>query len=127
MSKVMQAALRGRKHRCGACGAAFYDLTRELTACPKCQTPYAAAQMPRGEAARKRQPWSRAGRRAEPEVPAAETDKDTTEGVPLLDVADDADDREEEDEEEGTEALEEDEEDAADDAQARDAPEKRKA
>jgi len=125
MSKVMQAALRGRKHRCGACGAAFYDLTRELTACPKCKTPYAAAQMPRGEPARKRQSWSRGARRAEPEVPAAEADKD--EGVPLLDAADDADDREEEEEGDAEEANEALEEGGADDGRARDAPEKGKA
>jgi len=126
MSKVMQAALRGRKHRCGGCGVAFYDLTRELTACPKCKTPYTVAQMPRGEPARKRQSWSRGARRAEPggmpEAPAAEADKDDAEDDG--DDREEADDREEGDAEEGNEALEEGE---ADDAPARDAPEKGKA
>src|SRR5579883_25614 len=114
MSEVMQAARRGRKHRCGSCGAAFYDLERELSACPKCETPYAASShMPRGEPARKRS-WSKAARRPEPEVgpeaPAAEAGEEDKDGVPILDAADDAEPAEEaeeaEDGEETGEAAE---------------------
>lgn len=80
---------RGRKHHCAACGVAFYDLGRKLSACPKCTTPYAAApQMRSGEPARKRPPWSRSGRRIEPaveaEAPVAAND-DEDGGVPILD------------------------------------------
>lgn len=100
MSEVMQSGARGRKHRCGACGAVFYDLQRELTACPKCETPYAAsAHMPRGEPTRKRS-WSKRGRRPEPEAapeaPAAAPSEE--EGVPILDAADDAEESEKGDE-----------------------------
>lgn len=98
MSGVMQSTGRGRKHRCAACGAAFYDLERDLTACPKCDTPYAAeAQMPRGEPARKRQSWGRSARRAEPE---ADTDaaggaaSEDQGDVPILDAVDDAEEAE---------------------------------
>lgn len=95
MSAVMQAIRRGHKHRCGACGAAFYDLDRDLTACPKCEAPYGTAQhMPRGEPARKRQSWSKGARRPEPETvpdaPAAEAAEEENEGVPILDTARDA-------------------------------------
>ena len=98
MSAVVPTFRRGRKHRCAACGAAFYDLERELSACPKCETPYAApAHMPRGESGRKRQSWNRSPRRAEPEpgavpeAPAAEAAEEDNENVPLLDAADDED------------------------------------
>ena len=92
----MQPARRGRKHRCAACGAAFYDLERELNACPKCETPYDAAQIPRGEPARKRKSLTRSPPRAEPEAvpeaPAAEATEEDNEGVPILDPAEDAED-----------------------------------
>ena len=99
MSGLMQATRRGRKHRCGACGAAFYDLERDLSACPKCEMPYAVTgQMPRGEPARKRQSWSKRGRQPEPEAvpeaPAARASEGDIEGAPILDAADDADDAE---------------------------------
>lgn len=107
MSAVMQATPRGRKHRCSACGAAFYDLERELSACPKCETPYAAAaHMPRGEPTRKRQSWSRGARPPEPgaapEAPAAEAGEDDSEGVPVLDAVDDEAEAEEADDESRT-------------------------
>ena len=99
MSEVMQSGARGRKHRCGACGAVFYDLQRELTACPKCETPYAAsAHMPRGEPARKRS-WSKRPRRPEPEAPAAEPAEAGNDGVPILDSADDAEEAEKDEKE----------------------------
>jgi hypothetical protein len=81
-------AERGRKHRCAACGAAFYDMTRELTACPKCETPYAAALMPAQATGRKRQSWA-TKRPAEPkpEVESAAAD-DGAEAI--LDKPDDA-------------------------------------
>lgn len=84
----VHGAARGRKHRCAACGAAFYDLERKLSACPKCATPYATAPLMRsGEPARKRPPWSRSGRRVEPsieaEAPVPSNEDDG--GVPLLD------------------------------------------
>lgn len=109
MSAVERTNGRGRKHRCAACGAAFYDLGRELSACPKCETPYeAAAPMPRGEAVRKRRAWSKAAPRPEPEAapdaPAAEAAEEDSEGVPMLDTADDADETEVE-----SEAAEDDE------------------
>jgi len=100
MSGAMQATRRGRKHRCAACGAAFYDLERELSTCPKCETPYeSAAHMPRGEPARKRRSWSKGAPRSEPEAPtaeapAAEAGEDDVEGVPILDAAEDADEAE---------------------------------
>jgi len=113
MSGVMQAGRRGRKHRCAACGVAFYDLERELAACPKCETPYASAHMPRGEPARKRS-WSKGVRRAEPEAgseaPAAKAREENDEDVPVLDRVDDAG-RAEEEEEEGEEASEATEDD----------------
>ncbi|MBV8534178.1 MAG: FYDLN acid domain-containing protein [Alphaproteobacteria bacterium] len=118
MSTLTQAVGRGRKHRCAACGAAFYDLERELTACPKCETPYgASAHMPRGEPARKRS-WSKSARRAEPEAgaeaPAADAREENNDGVPILDTVDDAEQAE--DREEG-----EDGEEASDAAKADDA------
>lgn len=93
MRAVLQPAQRGRKHRCSACGAAFYDLERELSACPKCETPYEVAHMPRGEPARKRQSWNKGARRPEPgaEVPEAPAEE-ASEGV--LDAVDDTDDAE---------------------------------
>lgn len=117
MSDVMQATRRGRKHRCGTCGAAFYDLERELSACPKCETPYeSAAHMPRGEPARKRRSWSKGAPRPEPEAaapeaPAAEASEDDVEGVPILDdAAEDADEAEAaEDADEETQAAGDDE------------------
>jgi len=116
MSGVMQASRRGRKHRCGACGAAFYDLERELNACPKCETPYeSAAHMPRGEPARKRRSWSKGAPRPEPEAaapeaPAAEATEDDVEGVPILDAAEDADEAEAADDaDQETQAAEDDE------------------
>ncbi len=114
MSADMQITRRGRKHRCAACGAAFYDLERNLDACPKCETPYAAAgQMPRGEPARKRQSWSRSARPAEPEAePGAPAGAAADAGdVPLLDSAEEAD-----------EADEATEEGANEDAEEREAP-----
>ena len=99
MSGLMQATRRGHKHRCAACGVAFYDLERELSACPKCDTPYeAVAQVPRGEAARKRQSWRKAAPRPEPEAaseaPVADAGEGDVEGAPILDAVDDADDAE---------------------------------
>lgn len=110
MTAVAQTTRRGHKHRCGACGAAFYDLERELSACPKCNTPYEEpAHMPRGEPLRKRQSWSKAARpepEPEPEAPAAEArEEEDDEGEPA-DAADDADQAEEADE--GSEAAEND-------------------
>lgn len=113
MSAVTQTNRRGHKHRCGACGTAFYDLERELSACPKCETPYAAAEhMPRGEAARKRS-WSKRTRRPEPdagpETSAAEAREEDNESVPILDAEDDAEQAEEAEEaEEADEATEND-------------------
>ena len=96
MSGVAQATGRGRKHRCAACGVAFYDMERELSACPKCETPYeATAHVPRGEPARKRRSWNKGARGAQPvaEKPAVEPSEDDTEGgTPLLDKADDDED-----------------------------------
>lgn len=89
----VRGAARGRKHRCAACGVAFYDLERPLSACPKCATPYVTApQIRSGEPTRKRQPWSRPGRRAQPGVeaePLAATKDDDGGGVPILDGDDD--------------------------------------
>jgi predicted nucleic acid-binding Zn-ribbon protein len=87
--EIDDGAPRGRKHRCTACGVAFYDLGRDLSTCPKCATPYAAApHMRAGEPARKRAPWSRSGRRVEPsvetETPVATNDDDDG-SVPILD------------------------------------------
>ena len=104
MSAVMQAIRRGRKHRCAACGAAFYDLDRELSACPKCEAPYeTAAHMPRGEPARKRQSWSKTRRpepEAGPEAQAAEAREGGNEDVPILDAADDTEQAEDADDSE---------------------------
>lgn len=105
---------RGRKHRCAACGAAFYDLERELPACPKCETPYAAAPLLRsGEPVRKRQSWNRRGRpveaAGETEAPAPANEDD--DGVPLLDDGDDS--IEEKDEAEAAEGGEADAPDGA--------------
>ena len=112
MSAALQPARRGRKHRCAACGAAFYDLERELNACPKCETPYGAEQMPRGEPARKRKSWARSARPAEPEAapeaPAAEATEEDGEGAPILDPDDAEDADEAETGDEGNEAAEDD-------------------
>ncbi len=97
MTAITQTSLadRGRKHRCAECGAAFYDLQRNLTACPKCEAPYAAAPtMPTGApgGARKRK-WTRqAPAAAEPEDAAAAKDKDDADGVPMLDDTEEAED-----------------------------------
>jgi hypothetical protein len=117
MSKVMQATRRGRKHRCAACGVAFYDLERELTACPKCETPYeASARVPRGEPVRKRS-GSKGARRPEPEAApearAAEARAESSDGAPILDAADDTEQAEEVEEGEGEEASEAAEDDNA--------------
>ncbi len=113
MSVAVPTIQRGRKHRCGACGAAFYDLERELSACPKCETPYeAAVHIARGGPARKRQSWNKTRRpepEAVPEAPAADATEEDNEGVPILDAADDAEQAEEAEEgEEASEAAEDD-------------------
>jgi hypothetical protein len=93
MGGLIQSSGRGRKHRCGACGAVFFDMERELTVCPKCETPYEpTAHLPRGESAHDRQSWRKGARRPQPEpvpeTPPVETSEDGGEGVLVLDAPD---------------------------------------
>lgn len=61
----MTHASRGNKHRCGECGAAFYDLNRTPIICPKCQAEYVAT--PPARSAKAARPLPKAKVEPEPE------------------------------------------------------------
>lgn len=89
---------RGGKHRCAACGAAFYDMGRDLAACPKCETPYAeAASIPTGERGGRKRTFHRGSRSpaSESQQPAQEpraAEPDGDDGaVPMLDAPENVD------------------------------------
>lgn len=95
---------RGCKHRCAACGTAFYDMGRNLTACPKCETPYAEASIPTGDRGGRKRSFHRG-----PRPPASESQRPGQDGgeaepnsddgaVPLLDSPDNTDGERDEDE-----------------------------
>jgi predicted nucleic acid-binding Zn-ribbon protein len=93
---------RGKKHRCAKCSAAFYDMERELTACPKCGTAYeeGAAMPSEGRRPRKSRNWTTPAPAVVEKAPEAEAEEEETEdGVPILDdvngVEADTDDAEE--------------------------------
>lgn len=82
----MALAELGLKRTCVACGARFYDLTRNPAVCPKCSTEQPAEQ-PRPRRAAAPLPEEKVRKR-----PAAVEGADTDEVEVDADVADDAED-----------------------------------